>query len=354
MSNNPNWPLLAKYLSGESNPEENLKVTAWLNSSAENQKLLESMKRVWSVKEENIETSDIKSLWKEVSDRIGNSEETEEQIIYKLPPQKEKKSLQSILFGENRIPILRYAAVLFVAVTISIFYFLVSDQIKNGQDVQWTTIEVNNGEQYDLSLKDDTKLILDAGSKLQIPENYGDEIREIKLEGEAYFEVTRNTEKPFRVYSSNAVVEVLGTKFNVRSWEEIGKVEVAVAEGKVSLSSNMNIGEKVILAKGFFASLSEKGELNSSDDVDLSKYLSWMKGEMFFDDVLVSEVIAQLERWYNVSFSLQDSTIMEDRLTVTINKKSLPNALEVLTALTNTGYTLKNNIVTLTSAKSTK
>jgi len=351
MSNNPNWPLLAKYLSGECDSDENLKIADWIEGSAENRQLLESMKNLWAIREKSYEASDVKSLWNEVANRITSLEEPEEQIIYTLPPKEKKKNLQSILFGVNRIPILRYAAVLFAVVAISIFYFLVSDQIKNGEEIQWTTVEVNNGEQYELSLNDDTKLILDAGSKLQIPENFGDVTREIKLEGEAYFEVTRNREKPFRVYSSNAVVEVLGTKFNVRSWDETGKVEVAVADGKVSLSSNKNTDEKIILTEGFFGSLSETGELNSSEDVDLSKYLSWMKGEMFFADVKVSEVIAQLERWYNVSFSLQDSTIMKDRLTVTINKKSLANAVEVLSALTNTGYVIKNNLVTLKPAE---
>jgi ferric-dicitrate binding protein FerR (iron transport regulator) len=189
---------------------------------------------------------------------------------------------------------------------------------------------------------------------LEYPEKFSNESREIKLEGEAYLEVEHDLQKPFRVHTANALIEVLGTRFNIRSWKESKKVEVAVVDGKVALENSDDPKKQIILNKGFAGSLSSNGELTNPERVDIDSYLSWMNGKISFDDVPFSEILAQVERWYNVQFSLQDSTFINDRLTVSINKNSLDNVLDVLTTLTNTRYEKNGNIVTLSLTSNKK
>ena len=353
MINQINWQLLAKYLSGESSDEENAKVLSWLETDKENQKLLDSMKGVWESPDKDYEPSDVKALWAEVAERAGITDESKEQIIYKLPDKKQSESIFSIVFRYTQIPVLRYAAILIMTISIPVLYFLFSGQ---GDDdlIQWKTVIVEKGKQSSLTLSDGTILTLDSGSRLHIPENFGIDSREVKLEGEAYFEVKPDHEKPFSVYSATAVIKVLGTKFNVRAWDETGKVEVAVTEGKVSFGIDEAPEKKIILNRGFTGSLSKTGELSAPKQIDVNKSLAWMKGEMSFDDVPFSEILAQVERWYNVKFSLTDSTISNERLAVLIHKNSLNDVLDVLTTLTNTQYEYDGNVVTINSAESEK
>ncbi|MGB5849263.1 MAG: FecR domain-containing protein [Ignavibacteriaceae bacterium] len=347
MSNQNDWPLLAKNLSGECSDEESAKVKNWLEIDMENQKLLNSMNRVWESPEMDYEPSDIKALWTEVAEKTGITGDSKEQIIYKMPGEKQDENIFSLFLHQLRTPLLRYAAVFLLVISITFLYYLFSVRGGDVDLVEWKTVTVDNSKQSSLTLKDGTKLFLDSGSRLQIPDNFGIGSREVKLEGEAYFEVAPDPEKPFSVYSANAVVSVLGTKFNVRAWEESGKTEVAVAEGKVSFGVDNEPKKQIILNKGFGGTLSQTGELSAPGQVDISKSLSWMRGEMSFDDVALFEILAQLERWYDIQFSLRDSTIINERLSVSINKSSLSQVLEVLSTLTDTEYKIDGKVVSL-------
>jgi len=312
------------------------------------------MKGVWESPDKNYEPSDVKALWAEVAERAGITGESKEQIIYKIPDERQEESIYSLVFRYIRTPLFRYATMFLLVISIPVLYYLFSGQGEDVDLVQWKTITIENSKQSSLTLSDGTILFLDLGSRLQIPENFGIDSREVKLEGEAYFEVNPDPEKPFNVYSANAVIKVLGTKFNVRAWKETGKVEVAVTEGRLSFGVDEAPEKQIILNKGFAGSLSKAGELSAPKQVDINKLLSWMRGEMSFDDVPFSEILAQVERWYNVRFSLQDSTIIDERLAVSINKNSLNNVLDVLTTLTNTQYKIDGDVITLETARPKK
>jgi len=352
MNNQIDWPLLAKYLSDESSDKENAKVLNWLETDKENQKILDSMKGVWESPGKDYEPSNIKALWDEVAEKTGITEELKEQIIYKVADKRKEESIFSLFISQVRTPALRYAAMFLLVISIPFLYYLFSNRGGDVNLVEWKTVIVDQGKQSSLTLNDGTKLFLDSGSRIQIPENFGIDSRKVKLEGEAYFEVVSDPEKPFIVNSSNSFVRVLGTKFNVRAWEETGEVKVVVAEGKVSFGVDEAPEKQIILNKGFGGSLSKTGELSTPLQVDISKSLSWMKGEISFDDVPFSEILAQVERWYDIRFSLKDSTIIIERLSVSINKKSLPDVLEVLSTLTDTEYKIDDKVVSLIPLKS--
>ena len=352
MNNQIDWPLLAKYLSGENSDEEGAKVLNWLETDKENQKLIDSMKGVWETPAMDYEPSDVKALWTAVAEKTGITGQSNEQFTYKMSRDQQRENIFSLFLHQLQTPALRYAAVFLLVASVSILYFLFSGRGVDADLVEWKTVTVSKGQQSNITLKDGTKLFLDSGSRVQIPKNFGNDSRTVKLEGEGYFEVVSDPEKPFIVNLSNAVVKVLGTKFNIRAWEETGEIKVAVAKGKVSFGVDDAPEKQIVLTKGFGGSLSKTGKLSEPMQVDINKSLSWMKGEMSFDDVPFSEILAQAERWYDIQFSLEDSTIINERLSVSINKNSLPNVLEVLSTLTNTEYKINDRDVSLIPLKS--
>jgi ferric-dicitrate binding protein FerR (iron transport regulator) len=206
-------------------------------------------------------------------------------------------------------------------------------------------VGVNNGEEESILLGDSSIMLADAGRYIQYAENYGEHSRDIKLVGQAYFEVRHIPDIPFRVYSGNGMVEVLGTKFNVRSWTESETISVSVIDGKVSFGSSD--GEnKVLIEKGFKSELNKDGSLTQVSPADTTKILSWLNGEIYFEDTGLAEVLAQIERWYDVRINISDNSIKSERLSVYINNHSLPDNLNLISRLTSTKYTIDNKIIT--------
>ncbi|MGD8307086.1 MAG: FecR domain-containing protein, partial [Ignavibacteria bacterium] len=324
--------------------EEKLQINKWLDSEPENQNQFNDLKNLWESASKKYEASDISSLWTEVAERTGINKESEEQIIYKLKNEKCKPNFLSLVFSKLQTPIVRYAAIFAIVICIPILYIIFTTQLQ--EEIQWEVVNVENSKQSNITLADGTEIFLDSGSRLHIPENFGTESRTVKLEGEAYFNVINDAVKPFRIYSENAVITVLGTMFNVRAWKETERVDVTVSGGKVSLGIKES-DEQIVLNEGFIGSLSSAGILSDPKSVDVSKFLSWMKGERTFSNTPLFEVLNQVERWYNIQFSLSDSTIIHEKLEVTINKNSLNDVLDVISTLTNTTYSTKGRHVTL-------
>lgn len=353
MNSKPNWSLLAKYLSGECDDLETAEVNRWLKGDERNKNILESYKRIWSTKVPEFEVSDQKEIWLKISEKISARDIQDEKSpeIFNID---KKRSSGRKVFNFVQYPVLRYAAVfLLVFSIVSLYYLFRESDIFSNRD-KWETVTVGNGQQQNITLSDGTKIILDSGSQLQYPETFTSDSREIKLSGEAYLEVTHNENKPFKVIAGNAIIEVLGTKFNIRNWSESEKVEVAVVEGRVALEDVQNIDNKIMLDKGYVGSISNTGEFNKNDIVDIYSYISWMQGKISFHDASLAEVLKQIERWYNVGFSIQDTTIANERLTIFIRKNSLNEVLDLLTTLTNTNAQVNGNVINLSPKRAVR
>ncbi|UCH66821.1 MAG: FecR domain-containing protein [Ignavibacterium sp.] len=279
MFNKPKSSLLAKYISGECTDNERGLVEKWLKADINNEALLNSLRSIWEIKESAPEKSDTKAIWSKVTERISEDESLTNSSFVELSPGNVKKSSPPSIIKLIQFPALRYAAVLLIMILIPLLYYLNTQQSNINNIETWKTITVKNGGLLSITLSDGSKLTLDAGSRLQFPEEFSEELREIKLEGEVYLEIEHDVQKPFRVHTSNALIEVLGTKFNVRSWRESNKVEVVVVDGKVALEIAENAEEQIILNKGFTGSLSANGELTKPKRIDIDSYLSWMNGE---------------------------------------------------------------------------
>lgn len=158
------------------------------------------------------------------------------------------------------------------------------------------TITVPRGGNYKVTLPDGTLVWLNSASSLTYPLEFTGKYRNVELQGEAYFEVTKNKHKPFTVTADKMQVAVLGTHFNVSAYGNASAPNTTLFEGSVRLS---HLSQSVLLVPG------QQGTLNAGQHFDvakvnLNKVMAWKNGYFLFQDDSVREIMEQISRWYDV------------------------------------------------------
>lgn len=328
--------ILIDYLSGQISASDKFKVEGWINSSEENKKIFQSLKSIWDVPPENFPKPDteaaLQNVWAKInSDKSGSK-------VYNLHTQQDDIHIFQRITQSAFIRIAAAILIMFGAV-----YIVTSIFNKN----EASLVHIKSEKIQTIILSDGSKVTLDKGSSFAYPESFNNtEKREVNLNGEAFFEVVKNTESPFIVNVNNGKVEVLGTKFNVRAWDKTGGVTVAVSEGRVALADSTQLNS-VIITKNRMSRLSKEGILSEPVEIDLSEYLSWMSKQIYFKNTTVSEVLSQLERWYDVNIQLDNAEILKSNITVFIDNKPLEDNLDVVCTILNMSFTKEETSVRL-------
>lgn len=180
--------------------------------------------------------------------------------------------------------------------------FMMDDQLQYRADslssdsVVYNTLIVPVGGEYAIVLADGTKVWLNAASRLRFPVAFTDSVRQVELEGEGYFMVSQNPEKPFIVKAAGADVRVLGTSFNVFAYND--HLITTLVEGKVALTKNAG---KIVLTPDQQARWD--GERFVVREVEAGNYALWKEGIFWFSDTELDIILEQLARWYNLNIS---------------------------------------------------
>lgn len=160
----------------------------------------------------------------------------------------------------------------------------------------YNELYIPNGGEYQLVLADGSKVWLNSASRLKFPVNFSGNTREVELSGEAYFEIAKDKSKPFKVhFSNNATVEVLGTHFNVNSYEDESKQAVTLLEGSVKV---FNPNEEVKIVPGQQALLAGADKIKVNH-VSTEEAVAWKNGYFMFEDEDIKSIMRKLARWYN-------------------------------------------------------
>jgi ferric-dicitrate binding protein FerR (iron transport regulator) len=197
-------------------------------------------------------------------------------------------------------------------------------------------LRVPLAQKMEVTLSDNSKITLDAGSLLRYPDRFQEDSRQVYLEGEAYFEIASNPRKPFMVKTGNAVITVLGTKFNVRSWpNHVSKIAVMVTEGEVSFrNARLDVpNSQVIISSGQYSMIQGNTRPSAPKTVGMENPLSWLKHEKYFQNAPLQEVLDQLERWYDLQIILEDKILASSRVTIFIEDKPIEEVMEVISLM---------------------
>ena len=184
-------------------------------------------------------------------------------------------------------------------------------------------------EPMQVVLDDGSRVTLNSNAELFYPQKFRGKTREVRLSGEAFFEVERNPDKPFMVsIEEKAMVEVLGTSFNIRSDNTGESISLLVVEGRVALSDAQGELPGLILEKDEQASF-RQGILQREEAVN-KNMLSWKTGILFFDQSFIGDVVNQLESYYKRDIQLTEDIPGDLMFTSTIDNQDLESVLEEL------------------------
>jgi len=165
----------------------------------------------------------------------------------------------------------------------------------------YNTLSTPKGGQYKITLPDGSDVWLNAASSIRFPQAFKGKERRVEITGEAYFEVTKDTEHPFVVQSDDLSIEVLGTHFDVNGYKDNGVVKTTLLEGKVRASNaGPGISHTQLLMPGEQVIAAGDGGLQKNSHPDLAEVIAWKNGIFKFNHAPLQAVLKQLERWYNI------------------------------------------------------
>lgn len=218
--------------------------------------------------------------------------------------------------------------------------------VPNAQNTTQThTLTIPRGQNFRVILCDGTEVWLNANSRLIYPTAFIEKERTVYLEGEAYFKVTPNKQQPFVVKTPSIQTRVLGTEFNIRSYNPEDS-HVVLINGKVEVR-NTKGGAYTAITPGEDAHLQADGNFILSE-VDLDSYVYWKDGYFYFDDVTLREIMQNLGRWYNVSIEFRNKEAMEYKMHFVADRRlGLEHTIQLLNRMKKVTVTQKGNSLTI-------
>jgi transmembrane sensor len=335
----PDWSLMGRYLSGEATASESKKVEDWAAASEQNKKELEQNKLLVIKAGEyyQLEEFDTGAAWNKVHMHIKTTAATSGRFT------ELRKNTTAIFY--------RYAAILIVTLLIgSAGYYIITRQ--NSQNFA-EIAAIGNQVINEFVLPDGTLVTLNSNSKLEYPQKFSDNLREVTVTGEAFFDVKPDASRPFIINAGDARVKVLGTSFNVNAYPEAESVEVTVKTGIVqvtccegeepekALELTLNAGEKGTLYH-------ENRKLEKSVNAD-PNYMAWKTHNLIFQNTKLSQVILNLNKVYYTDIRLDDKALEELVLTAQFDDKPADFILDVISMTFDLNLTHENGIYTLSA-----
>ena len=216
-------------------------------------------------------------------------------------------------------------------------------QLEEGaSEIKYNKVEIPRGGEYQIVLGDGTRVYLNAQTELRFPESFASsEQRLVYLSGEAYFEVTKNPSKPFVVQCKDYAVKVLGTSFNVNSYEGDETSKTTLATGKVEIDMD---GKQTILNPGQQAII-KNGEVNVKE-VDVEVYTTWMFDNFRFQSESIQEIMTKLSRWYAIDVFYMNESVRNYHFTGYLPRYAkIADVLELLSLTTNIKFDVEGKTV---------
>ena len=310
--NNKYTELITDYLSGNISDSELKQLNDWIHESPKNKTEFFQMYEIWF---SAAGARKLKSFDKETAYRK-----------FKIRKSLTSDKRKNITFFAKYIKQTAAAAII-VTLIGSASYWLVHQDIVGM--IAKTTIETPIGLSKKIYLPDSTAVWLKPSSKISYSKIFGTFNRQVVLEGEAFFDVKKKKNIAFRVETDKLTVKVLGTKFNVRNYNEDETINVALLEGSVKLSILNSNNEDIVLTPSHVAKYTKLSNVVKVFPANVKLISQWRDGILYFDDEKLSNICLDLERIYNVNISISNDSLSNSRFFGSFNCKN-QNINEVL------------------------
>ena len=304
--NRPTDKQIEEVLAGIASPEDAKYVAEWFATEEGSDYLEAAM------------TQDSELIKNEFADLYVDHDIPSKKILEQIRKNIRIKKLKRICF--------RVAAVLIPVVLIVGLYMQLNSKVDLFGTSEYEEVVVDKGERIQIMFQDGTKVYINSDSKLRYPKKFALNTREVYLEGEAYFVVAKNKNRPFIVNLSGPAIHVLGTSFNVQDYPENKDIVVCLDEGNINLTLPtekkypVQPGERLVYNKD-----NQQCTISKMNDM---QHLSMLKQNVIvFKDTPLPEVIKILNRWYNVEFKVEDENVLKYVYTLTSDNTLLEKVL---------------------------
>ncbi len=344
------WDLVSLKLSREATAEELAELEILLQQYPAMELKLDVIAGIWNERMPAQETGD--SFQKHLQ-RLNKSAQPEEHLQATVPTVPHKKSRT------------RYyvAAAVITAITACGMLFLKQSNTANSETTaQVSTVSTKKGTRTSVQLPDGTRVWLNADSRLYYDELFTNGSREVTLEGEAFFDVQKDTLHPFIIHTDAVDITVMGTRFNVRAYKDEDETETALISGKVEVSVKNNPEKKIILRPN--EKLVVKHEMPDGPELAVkeeellvvknmykdpvyktSPEIMWIDNKLVFDGEKLQEVCKKLERWYNITIRIEDDELKDGIYTAVFDGESLQNVLTALQITDPIDFSIEGDLI---------
>jgi transmembrane sensor len=200
--------------------------------------------------------------------------------------------------------------------------------------IAYRDFDTKRGMRAVINLSDGSRVVLAPQSRLRVPENFGQQTRDLELDGEAIFEVSHDSIHAFRVTAGSARLTDIGTRFDVRAYDSTGAVTVAVATGAVSIVRRLPEGEAispVTVPRGHVSSLRDS-KISAPTVANVEPYFKWETDQLSFDRQSLRDVLASLSRWYDLDIAVSRPALLDRRVTAEFSTQQPTAMLQALAA----------------------
>lgn len=327
---------LARYLSGECSPEEQLAIRRWLDANLAAREQLDRVRVAWEAAgKRGAPAFDIASMRRRLSSRISG-------------PHRAHRA-----FDSRRSWLIPSAVAAVIIVAAGVTLTVSQGRRPEAPAAEWREVATTRSQRADVYLSDGTHVLLAPESRLRFTSPLSDTARDVRLEGRALFEVRHDSLRPFRVHTAGGVAEDLGTRFDVRQYAGDTVLQVVVAEGLVALSAvesaaraGAPASQPVRLSAGDVGTVTTSGRLTVERSADVAREIGWASGRLSFDAVPLRDAVRELRRYYNLEFAISDSATGSRRLTASFATESPAEVARIIGLSLELRHTIRGKTVT--------
>lgn len=355
-----NKKLLIKNIQGATTEDEQQEVIEWINRDEKNKSYYITLMNLIVSMDMMTEKHHIyseKIIAQKLQDLKGQIFSKENSDTFTQPQTKDKKTKYFFYVA------IAASLLLLVSLTLNLYQFKtkapkpqISSVVEKPRQEVINTFYTEKGVKGKIILEDSTIVWLNSDSKIIYPQHFSSDSRNIKFEGEGFFEVAKNANWPMIITTAKGMtVKVLGTKFHIKSYNNDESEEATLFSGKIQLAKEVkDRGGKtelrtIEMIPNEIVIFNKNSVKLISHDVDTTKKVAWKRGELLFEDTPMSEVIKMLERWHGAKIIVMDNSVLKHRYTASFDSESLVQILELLkfTSPVDYNYNIVNNTVYL-------